>query len=441
MENINQIHKKPELLLKQLIQFNTTNPPGNERACVEYIQYLLEAYGIETQTFALDENRPNLIARLKGTGTAPPLMLYGHVDVVTTENQSWTYTPFSGEIIDGYVWGRGALDMKGGVAMMVAAFLKAKAEGINLEGDILLVILSDEENGGDYGAKFLVEQHPELFKDVQYALGEFGGFTLYIGDKCFYPIMVAEKQICWTKLKIKGQGGHASMPVRNGTAAKLAKVLNRLQKRLPVHIIPEVKLMIEGVAKELPFSKRVILKQLLTPTLTDRILNMLGDNSKMFDSLLHHTATPTVIKASDKINVIPGEITVEIDGRVLPGFDAEEYIAELKKLIDDDFIEVELVRADISDSKPNMALFDSLAKILKELDPKAIPIPLVLPGVTDGRFFAQLGIQTYGFTPMNLPADLPLTAIVHAADERIPVEALYFGTNAIYSAMQGYGKK
>src|ERR671917_1957852 len=193
------LYERPAELLQRLIRFNTTNPPGNERECVEWIDELLREGGFETQILAKDPERPNLLARLKGRDQAPALLLYGHVDVVPVEGQSWRHPPFEGKNVDGLVWGRGALDMKGGVAMMLAAFLRAKAEGLAPPGDVLLLVLSDEESGGDYGAKYLVEEHARLFDGVRYALGEFGGFSLYVGRRRFYPIQVAEKQLCFLR--------------------------------------------------------------------------------------------------------------------------------------------------------------------------------------------------------------------------------------------------
>ncbi|MBU9713032.1 M20/M25/M40 family metallo-hydrolase [Evansella tamaricis] len=434
------IHEKPEAILQKLIQFNTTNPPGHEKACVEYIKDLLTEYDIPSEVVFLHEDRPNLIARLKGNGDAPPLMMYGHVDVVTTENQKWTHPPFSGDIIDGYVWGRGALDMKSGVAMMIAALLKAKVENVSLPGDVLLVVVSDEENGGNYGAKYLVEEHPHLFAGVKYALGEFGGFPMELEKNRFYPIMVAEKQSSWVKLTVRGQGGHGSMPVKGGAMMKLSQVLDKLNQPLPVHITPVVNEMIQAITKEFPLPKRIVLKQLLNPKRTDRILKLMGDKGNTFSSLLHHTASPTVIHASDKINVIPSEITLEVDGRILPGFTEGEFEKELKELINDDSVEIEFIRSDIVKTEPDMTHFNTLAQILKMKDKKAKPIPFVLPGVTDGRFFSSLGIQTYGFTPMNLPSDFNFIKNIHAEDERIPVECLYFGTEALLEAIQKIGK-
>jgi acetylornithine deacetylase/succinyl-diaminopimelate desuccinylase-like protein len=242
----------PITLLQKLIQFDTTNPPGNERDCVLYIQGLLAEAGIESQLLAKSAERPNLVARLPGSGQSAPLLLYGHVDVVTTENQAWTHPPFEGKLVDGHVWGRGALDMKGGVAMMVMAFLRARQEGLQPPGDVVLAIVSDEEAGSDFGAKFLVEKHPEQFAGIRYALGEFGGFTLTVGKKHFYPIAVGEKQICWMRATVHGPGGHGAMPVRNGAMLKLSRMLQTFcKRRLPVHVTPIVQQMVSTLSENM----------------------------------------------------------------------------------------------------------------------------------------------------------------------------------------------
>lgn len=432
------IYTRPVEILQRLIRFNTTNPPGNEEACIAYLRGLLTDAGVESTILTRVENRPNLIARLEGEGKAPPLLLYGHVDVVTTENQKWDRSPFGGEIIDGMVWGRGALDMKGGVAMMVSAFLRAKAEGLKPPGDIVLAILSDEEAGGDVGAQFLVEEHAGLFKGIRYAIGEFGGFTLYVGGKRFYPIMIAEKQICWMKATVRGQGGHGSMPVRGGAMAKLAQLLKRLDENsLPVHVTLPARMMFEAMGSAMSGTPGWIVRQLANPSLTNTMLGLMGERGKLFLPLLHNTVSPTILHASNKINVIPGEASVELDGRLLPGFKPEDMLAELRPIVGVD-VELEVVRHDPGPAEPNMGLFDTLAGILRESDPDGIPVPLLLSGVTDGRFFSRLGIQTYGYLPMQLPEDFNFSQTIHAANERIPAGAVGFGAQAIYKALQRF---
>jgi acetylornithine deacetylase/succinyl-diaminopimelate desuccinylase-like protein len=432
------VYQRPVEILQNLIRFDTTNPPGNEAECIAYVNKLLIDAGFSPTILAKTPNRPNVLARLKGQGNAPPLLLYGHVDVVTTFGQAWTHPPFEGKVVDGCLWGRGALDMKGGVAMMLAAFLKAKAKGFLPAGDIVLAILSDEEGGGDCGAKYLTENHAGLFQGIRYALGEFGGATVHLGKKKLYPIMVAEKRICWMKACVRGPGGHGSIPLRGGAMAKLAKVLQQLdRRRLPIHITLAARRMIEGMASAFPFPTNLILRQLLNPRLTDLVLSRLGTGAGGLEPILRNTVNATIVRGGEKINVIPSEIILELDGRLLPGFEPGDMIAELRKLIGED-VELEAVRYDPGPAEPDMGFFGTLADILRAADPGAVPCPMLMPGITDGRFFSQLGIQTYGFTPMKLPKDLNLVKMAHAADERIPVEALDFGANAIYQALQRY---
>jgi acetylornithine deacetylase/succinyl-diaminopimelate desuccinylase-like protein len=434
------IYERPAELLQNLIRFDTTNPPGNEAQCVGYINSLLTNAGFETSILAKDSNRPNLIARLKGQGIAPPLLLYGHVDVVSTANQNWTHPPFEGKVVDGYVWGRGALDMKGGIAMMLAAFLRAKAEDLTPAGDIVLAILSDEEAGSDYGANYIVENHAEQFEGIRYAIGEFGGFPLYIGKQKFYAIQVADKRFCWMKVILRGPGGHASTPVRGGIMARLAKLLQSLdQQRLPVHITPVARQMLESIAAAVPVPMNSVFQQLLDPALTDAVLDQFGPQGSMFDAMLHNTVNATVVQGGGKINVIPSEIILKLDGRLLPGYTFDNMVAELRPIIGED-AEVEIIRYDQPTPEPDMGLFDTLAGILSKADPGAIPVPLLLTATTDAKHFARLGIQTYGFTPMNLPEEFFFFNLIHAADERIPVEAVNFGANAVYEALQNCGE-
>ena len=435
-----QLYERPVELLQNLIRFDTTNPPGNEAACISYIDDVLTGAGFETRILARDEARPNLVTRLAGHGQAPPLLMYGHVDVVTTEGQAWTHPPFEGKVLDGYVWGRGTLDMKGAVAMMMAALMRARAEDLPLPGDVVLAVVSDEEAGGDYGARYLVENHAGLFEGIRYAIGEAGGFTFPVGEARLYPIMVAEKQMCWMKATVRGRGGHGSMPVRGEAMAKLGQLLQHLDRnRLPVHVTPPARQMIETIASLLPSVQRLILRQVLNPLLTNRMLDLLGSMGEILDPLLHNTVSPTVLHASTKVNVIPSEVAVELDGRLLPGYTADDMLSELHDLLGDE-IELTVIRHEPGPSEPDMGLFDTLAAILCEADPGGTLGPLLLSGVTDARHFSRLGIQTYGFTPMKMPPDLSFWKLAHAADERIPVDGLRFGVEAIYQLLQRFGE-
>jgi acetylornithine deacetylase/succinyl-diaminopimelate desuccinylase-like protein len=432
------LQERPLELLQRLLRFDTSNPPGDEHACIAWIGGLLEELGCEVRTLADGSTRPNLIARLPGRGEVPPLLLQGHVDVVAARGE-WTHPPFAGELHGGYVWGRGALDMKGGVAMLLAAFMRAKLAASPPPGDVILCVLADEEGGGEHGAEFLVREHPELFDGVRYAIGEFGGFTMSVAGRRFYPIMVAEKQVCWTRATLRGPAGHGSMPVRGGAMGKLGALLRSLDRsRLPVHVTPPVRAMVEAVAVELPAPLALPLRGLLQPLLTDRLLDALGERGRLFDPLLHNTASVTIVGGGEKVNVIPDTCTVDIDCRLLPGFGPDQAFAELCALsgVELDF---ELIRYDRTAGDADLALFGTLADTLRELDPAAKPIPLVLPGITDGRFFSRLGIQTYGFLPMQLPDEMPFMQLIHAPDERLPVDAVEFGTHAITRVLERFG--
>jgi acetylornithine deacetylase/succinyl-diaminopimelate desuccinylase-like protein len=431
------LQDRPAELLAQLLRFDTTNPPGDEQACIEWIEGLLEGLGCEVRIIESQPGRSNLIARIEGEGTAPPLLLQGHVDVVAARGQ-WTHPPFAGEVHDGFIWGRGALDMKGGVAMMLAAFMRVKAAGRRPPGDVILCLMADEEAGSPLGAEFLVREHPELFDGVRFSIGEFGGFRMSLAGRSFYPVMVAEKQVCWCKATLRGPAGHGSMPVRGGAMGLLGKLLSSLDKgRLPVHVPAVTRAMIEAIAAEVPAPMALPLKGLLNPRLTNRLLDVLGERGRLFEPLLHNTVSATILSGGEKINVIPDEVSVELDCRLLPGFSPEQAFAELRRLSGAD-MEIEVVRHDPVAAEPDMSMFGLLSETLKGLDPEAKPIPLLLPGVTDGRFFSKLGIQTYGFLPMQLPADMPFMQLIHAADERLPVASVEFGTKAIERVLERF---
>jgi acetylornithine deacetylase/succinyl-diaminopimelate desuccinylase-like protein len=432
-----QIQDRPAELLAQLLRFDTTNPPGNERECIDWVRGLLEELGCEVKVLALEPERPSIVARLEGEGSSPPLLLQGHVDVVAAPGE-WRHPPFGGEQHDGFLWGRGALDMKGGVAMMLAAFMRAKVAERRPPGDVILCLMADEEAGSALGAEFLVREHPELFDGVRYSIGEFGAFRLDVAGRAFYPVMVAEKQVCWTRATLRGRAGHGSMPVRGGAMGSLGRLLERLDsKRLPVRVPAVTRMMIDAITGELPAPAALPLRGLLRPRITDRLLDALGDRGSMFDPLLHNTVSPTIVSGGEKINVIPGEASVELDIRLLPGSSPEQAFAELRELAGVE-VELELLRHDPAPALPDMELFGTLSDALRGLDPEAKPVPLLLPGVTDGRFFSRLGIQTYGFLPMQLPADMRFMELIHAENERLPAAAVEFGTSAIERVLERF---
>ncbi|MHB8533305.1 MAG: M20/M25/M40 family metallo-hydrolase [Solirubrobacteraceae bacterium] len=431
------LQERPAELLSRLLRFDTSNPPGDEHECIAWIAGLLEELGCEVRVVAAQERRPNLIARIAGAGEAPPLLLQGHVDVVAARGE-WLHPPFAGEEHEGYLWGRGALDMKGGVAMMLAAFMRAKAAGRTPPGDVILCLMADEEAGSDLGAGYLVKEHAHLFAGVRYAIGEFGGFSMEIAGRTFYPIMVAEKQVCWTRARFRGPAGHGSMPIAGTAMGRMGRLVQSLDGgRLPVHVTSVASSMVEAIASELPAPLAVPLRGLLRPRLTDRLLGALGERGRLFDPLLHNTASPTIVTGGEKINVIPDAVELEIDCRLLPGMRPEHVFAELRALAGVE-MELEAYRFEPAPAEPDMGLFAMLSEVLREQDASARPVPLLLPGVTDGRFFSTLGIQTYGFLPMQLPSELRFMSLIHAANERLPAASVEFGTSALERVLERF---
>ncbi len=424
-------------LARDLIQLDTTNPPGEERIAVELIERLLVDAHIECARYASEPGRPNLVARVKGRGEGPPLLMQGHVDVVTTVNQDWHHGPFGGDIIDGYLWGRGALDMKSGVAMMVAALIRAKARG-GAAGDLVLAVLADEEAGGICGAKWLVDAHPELFTGVRHAIGESGGVALHLGGRRFYPIMVSEKRGCQMLVTLRGPGGHGSIPARGGAMAKLGELLVKLDAaRLPVHVTTPVRHQLEAMRDALDEPLKSRIGALLDPARTDAALAELGALSRGLDASLHNTVNATIVNGGLKVNVIPSEVTVQLDGRLLPGFGPEDMLQELRAVVGPE-PEIDVTLVGPAQPEVDLSAFAHFASVLEEADRGCVPVPSLVTGGTDARHFARLGIGTYGFLPLNIPPDFNSSPTIHAADERVPVSAIEFGAECVYEAAMRY---
>jgi acetylornithine deacetylase/succinyl-diaminopimelate desuccinylase-like protein len=424
-------------LTRDLIRLDTTNPPGEEHLAVELIERLLTDAHIEHARYESEPGRPNLVARVKGRGEAPPLLLQGHVDVVTTVNQDWRHRPFGGDIIDGYLWGRGALDMKGGVAMLVNAALRANARG-GAPGDLILVVLADEEAGGVFGAKWIVDTHPELFAGVRHGIGEGGGEAQYLEGRRFYPIMVSEKRGCQMVVTLRGPGGHGSIPAHGRAMAKLGDVITRLDtNRLPVHITAPVQLQLESMRDALDEPLKSALAGLLDPERSDEALAQVGRLGPELDAVLHNTVNATIVSGGLKINVIPSAVQLHLDGRLLPGFGPDDMVRELRAVIGSE-PEIEVLLVGPAQPPIDLTQFELFASILREADPGSVPIPFLQPGATDGRHFSKLGIVTYGFLPLNSPEDFDGSPTVHAADERVPVSALEFGAECVYDAVMRY---
>jgi acetylornithine deacetylase/succinyl-diaminopimelate desuccinylase-like protein len=433
----------PVPLLQQLIRIDTTNPPGAEAACVSFVADLLAGIGIDSTVVGLDPDRPNLVARVPGAGLAPPLVLQAHADVVPTTGQRWTHPPFAAEIHDGHVWGRGAIDMKGGLAMMLATLQRMHRDGERPAGDVLLTLVADEEAGSHFGAHYLVTEHAHLFDGARYCVGEDGGAGLNLGGLRLHPIVVAEKRGGWLRATLRGPGGHGSRRRPDTAMTQLAALLSALQNhRLPTHVTPAADRMLEALAKVLPDPLSSTMERLRDGTADVAALLATvpdPDAAVYLDSVTRNTANPTIVRTSEKINMIPSEVTVDIDGRILPGgHTLDGFLAEVRALLDPR-VEFEVLLE--GEPMPDPAFggfYDLLVTLVDELDPEAVPLPMITPASTDARHFAQLGMQCYGWLPMRLPAGSRYHELLHAADERIPVESVRFGAQSIHQLLRRY---
>ncbi len=436
------VYPEAEAIFRKLIQFETVNPPGNEKPAAEYLAELLRKEGLEPELYESAPGRVNLICRLKGTGEKPALQLDGHLDVVPVENEFWTHPPFAAEVADGYIWGRGAVDMKQMVTMSLMSLILFKRLGAKLKRDIIFTAVADEEAGCTYGAKYLVDNHADRIK-AEYCLGEIGGFSMKMQDKTFYPVQVAEKGICWFELTARGEPGHGSMPEPQAALIKLADAMVKLvRKGLPQHNTPVVEQFLARLSSNQPFPNNLVLKLLLKERLSRFILEKLFPDKALastFFAMLHNTANPTVIHAGEKTNVIPSVARVQVDGRILPGQTTESYLTEVRELIGEDFEINMLSEFAPTAADPDDPIMSIITRILQRHDPEAIVLPNLTTGFTDASHYSRLGTKCFGFSPMKLNPDDNFKAMFHGHNERIPVEGFRFGTRVLPELVEELG--
>lgn len=425
-------------LCQTLLRIDTTNPPGRERAAADVVADELDRAGLAPKLLESAPERANVVARLSGTGELPPLLLTAHLDVVEADPAVWTQPPFSGNIADGCLWGRGAIDMKNMAAMSVAIMTRLAREKRKLRRDIIFAAVADEEAGCDYGSRFLVENHADLVR-AEYAIGESGGYTLHIGGGIFYPIQVAEKGICWVRARVTGEAGHGSMPREDSAIIKLAKAIEKLgENGLPMHITPYVQDFVKGLASKKAGPITPLLLKLLNPTVAPQILRRLPDKSiaRSFSALLANTASPTLLRAGNKINVIPGIAEMDIDGRTLPGQTEDDFLRELSAVLGPG-ISLEVLRSmpPTTTDPVESPLYDMIRAAIVEREPTAAVIPYMIPGYTDAKYFTKLGAKWYGFSPVKMPKGLRFAELFHGRDERIPVDGLAWGTNLLFDVV------
>ncbi|MDF5759074.1 M20/M25/M40 family metallo-hydrolase [Spongiactinospora sp. TRM90649] len=416
-------------LCRDLIRIDSTNAGDNagpgERAAAEYVAERLSEVGVESQILESDARRASVVARIEGTDPArEALLLHGHLDVVPFNAEDWTRHPMSGEIADGCVWGRGAVDMKDMDAMILAVVRKRLREGRRPSRDVVLAFTADEEAGGTYGAQWLAAEHPGLFEGCTEAIGEVGGFSVSVGqDRRLYLIEAAEKGIAWMRLTARGRAGHGSMLNAENAVTELAEAVGRLGRHeWPVRLTPTVRVFLEEVSKVLEIE--------FDAERPEATVAKLGPLARMIGAVLRNTTNPTMLESGYKANVIPQTATAHVDGRFLPGYE-EEFFETVDELLGPN-VTREFVYHDIAvETGFDGPLVRAMAGALEAEDPGARAVPYTLSGGTDLKAFSRLGIRGFGFAPLKLPADLDFSGMFHGVDERVPLDSLRFGVRVL----------
>lgn len=413
-----------------LIRFDTSNfgPEGSrgEREAAEYVAAKLAEVGIDSELLESDHRRTTLVATWAPSGcdgSLPPLLIHGHTDVVPAIAEDWTVAPFSGDVVDGYLWGRGAVDMKDFDAIVVAVVRQRQREGRAPRRPIRLVFTADEEAGGRFGSVWLAEHHRDLIGDCTEAIGEVGGFSLTVNQQRLYLIQTAEKGLAWLKLIAEGAAGHGSMRNDDNAITEIAQAVTRIGAyQWPQTLRPSVRQFLATLDDVLE-----------TPIHTDdpeQSLARLGAISRMVGATLSNTANPTMLDGGYKVNVIPGQATAGIDGRFLPG-EEQAFFDTIAQLIGDK-VRYEVVTRDIAvETRFEGALVSAISASLRNADPDARVVPFMMSAGTDAKAWSKLGISCFGFAPLRLPPELDFSALFHGVDERVPVESLHFGCQVL----------
>jgi acetylornithine deacetylase/succinyl-diaminopimelate desuccinylase-like protein len=415
-------------ICRDLIRIDTTNPgdhsgPG-ERKAAEYVAGLLSQVGLAPAVLESHPRRTSLVARMEGKDrTRPALLIHGHLDVVPANASDWRENPFGGEIADGCVWGRGAIDMKDMDAMVLAVIRQRLRDNRKPARDVVLAFTADEEAGGNWGAGFLVQQHADLFEGVTEAIGEVGGFSVSVGDQRVYAVQTAEKGLAWMRLTATGTAGHGSMIHTDNAVTTLAEALARVGRhQWPTQLPDSTKAFLQKASEALGVD--------FNPDDPATVIGKLGGMSKMIGATTQHTANPTGLKAGYKVNVIPQTANAELDGRFLPGRE-EEFFEQLDRLLGT-AVSREFIHHDIAlETTPDGHLWDAMSAALTAEDPEATVAPYCLSAGTDAKWFSKLGIRCFGFSPLRLPAELDFSGMFHGVDERVPVTGLQFGVRVL----------
>ena len=446
---LREIEEEVTHILIDLIRIDTTNPPGNETAAANYVAQNLSHDGFKSILRESAPGRGNVITRLPGTGEKPSLLLLSHLDVVAANPEEWSVNPFGGVVKDGFVWGRGALDMKGMTAIELMALKLLKRNNVKLKGDVILAATADEEMGGMAGAGYLLDNFPrEVFAD--YVLNEGGGLAISAGSKNVYTVQTAEKGLLWLRVKAKGFPGHGSTPnVTDNAILRMNKVIEQLEKyHAPVVLVPTVKQFLGNMGKEDAALRELFSRLLDCPKEADEILDDLAKTEKPLAEELRPrirmTIAPTMIRGGVKENIIPSECEATFDCRVLPGQTIAEALDLIKGLLEGaglDKLTFEVLHSnEPSESSIETPLYKTISSVLREFEPGCCVTPVLMTGGTDSRFFRSKGSVCYGFHPMR-PETSNEDRVVkreHGIDERISIENLVFSTSLLYETLKKF---
>jgi len=442
--------EEADTLLQELLRIDTSNPPGGEKEATDRVARFCRDLGLSPEICGADPERPNLVARWNADPSHRkhrPLVLSCHLDVVPAAAEQWTHDPFSGHHDGTFIWGRGAIDMKGFAVMALAALARLRQENLPLTRDVIFAAVCDEEAGTRLGSRWLVENRPDLLGDKpEYVINEVGGFSVHLKGRRFYPIQVAEKGVAWLRLTISGQSGHSSLPARDTAVERLGRAVTSITRtQLPWHPSEEAIRFIRGFAAPDSWVARKVAPLIAHPTIGPRLLPLVvpsGSRRLSLEAILRNTANPTCLVSDPALNVMPEEVSVDIDGRLAIGQTAEDLIRELEDVLPRDLrshLDWEILHeAPASSFSTDTELFRELKAGIQRSDPEGHIVPSIIPGFTDSQNYAKLGAQCYGFYPVQLPEDLDFASLFHGVDERIPVEGFHWGIQTLTETLRRF---
>ena len=421
-------------IAQDLIRFPSVNwgegRSDGEAEAAAYLEAELQRLGLAPQLFEPEPGRVSVVARVEGAAPGPALVVHGHTDVVPADPRNWTVDPFAGEVRDGMLWGRGAVDMKNMDAMMIAALAEILESGRRPARDLVIAFFADEEAGGVLGSHWLVDHHPEVFAGATEAVSEVGGYSVDLKGKRAYLLQTGEKALVWIRLRARGPAAHGSRLIRTNAVTRLAEAVVALGREdWPIRLTDTTRSLVDELGRILDVDP--------VSAGPDAVLLASGSAAGFLLATLRTTSNPTMLTAGYKHNVIPDEATALVDIRTLPG-EEEAALARVRELVGDD-VEIETVHTDVGlENRFEGPLVDAMVGLLGRHDPGAPVLPYLLSGGTDNKGLSELGITGYGFVPMLLPPGIDFPAMFHGVDERVPLEALDFGTRVLTDLLLEY---